>query len=409
MRILVLTQYFWPENFRINDLTAGLLEKGHRVTVLTGIPNYPDGKFFPGYGIFKNLRQSYRGAEIIRVPLVSRGRENKVRLLLNYLSFAFCASILAPFVCRQQYDVIFVYEPSPITVGLPAIVLKKIKSAPILFWVQDLWPESLSATGAVHSPIIIKYVKKLAKFIYHRCDLILVQSKAFIPSIQSFGVEPARISYFPNSAEKFYIPVEPKADSEERKIMPHGFIIMFAGNIGTAQDFGTIISAAEKIKNHTEIHWVIIGDGRMRLWVEEEIAKHNLGANFLLLGRHPAEMMPRYFALADVMLATLKNEEIFSFTIPAKVQSYLACSKPIIASLAGEGARIIEESGAGFSCPPENPEALAQLVLKMYHMKADERRAMGLKGREYFKNNFERSKLIDQLDRLIETVKGAKI
>ncbi|MBU0533491.1 MAG: glycosyltransferase family 4 protein [Candidatus Omnitrophica bacterium] len=408
MKILVLTQYFWPENFRINDLTAGLVEKGYEVTVLTGIPNYPDGKFFPGYGIFKNLRQSYRGAEIIRVPLVSRGRSNKIRLLINYLSFAFYASILAPIICRQRYDVIFVYEPSPITVGLPAIILKKIKSAPIFFWVQDLWPESLSATGAVHSSFIIKYVKKLVQFIYHRCDLILVQSKAFIPSIKSLGVNAARISYFPNSAEEFYSPVKLEANSEERKVMPKGFIIMFAGNIGTAQDFSTIISAAERIRDYKEIHWIIIGDGRKRLWVEEEIAKRNLSANFSLLGRHPAEKMPRYFALADVMLATLKNEEIFSFTIPAKVQSYLACAKPIIASLAGEGARIIEESGAGFSCEPENPEALAQLALKMYHMKADERRAMGLKGREYFENNFERSKLIDQLDRLIKTVKGAR-
>lgn len=408
MKILVLTQYFWPENFRINDLTAGLVEKGHKVTVLTGIPNYPDGKFFPGYGIFKNLRQSYRGAEIIRVPLVSRGRNNKIRLLINYLSFAFYASILAPIICRQRYDVIFVYEPSPITVGLPAIVLKKFKSAPILFWVQDLWPESLSATGTIRSPIIIKYVKKLVQFIYHRCDAILVQSKAFIPSIQSLGVDATRISYFPNSAEGFYSPVKPIANSEECRVMPQGFNIMFAGNIGASQDFGTIISAAEKLKDYTQIHWVVIGDGRMRLWVEEEIAKRNLSANFSLLGRHPAEKMPRYFALADVMLTTLKNEEIFSFTIPAKVQSYLACAKPIIASLAGEGARIIEESGAGFSCEPENPEALAQLALKMYHMKADERCAMGLKGREYFENNFERSKLIDQLDRLIKTVKGAR-
>ena len=315
---------------------------------------------------------------------------------------------MGPFVARGKCDLIFVYEPSPITVGLPAILLKKIKSAPVFLWVQDLWPESLPATGAVKSPLLLKFVKKLVHFIYHECDLILVQSRAFIPSIISFGVDNSRIVYFPNSAEEFYRPIELESDAIERREIPQGFIVMFAGNIGVAQDFETIIYAAEKLKDYKDIYWIIVGDGRMRSWVEKEVEARNLRQNFLLIGRHPPEQMPRYFALADVMLVTLKNEEIFSFTIPAKIQSYLACTKPIIALLAGEGARIIEESGAGFSCLPENPEALAQIALKMYHMKADERFAMGLKGREYFENNFERSKLINQLDLLIKAKKGIK-
>jgi len=408
MKILVLTQYFWPENFRINDLTAGLVEKGHEVTVLTGIPNYPGGSFFPGYGMFKNMRQGYRGAKIIRVPLVPRGNGGKFRLVFNYFSFAFFASILAPFVCSGKYDVIFVYEPSPISVGLPAIVLKKIKSARILFWVQDLWPESLSATGAVSFSPVLTIVKRLVRFIYHECALILVQSRAFIPSVQSFGIDSERILYFPNSAEEFYRPVEMKADAVERKLIPPGFIVMFAGNIGAAQDFGTIIAAAEILKGYEAIHWVIIGDGRMLPWVREEITVRNLNANFLFLGRHPAEMMPQYFALADVLLVTLKDEEIFSFTIPAKVQSYLACAKPIIASLSGEGARVIQESGAGFSCPPENPDALAKMVLKMYHMDERERHSIGLKGRRYFENNFEREMLLEQLNKILKDAEGGR-
>jgi len=364
MHVLIVSQYFWPENFRINDLTAGLVEKGHEVTVLTGIPNYPAGKFFPGYSIFKNLRQSYCGAKIVRVPLVPRGKGKKIRLLLNYLSFAFFASFFGVFFLRGKYDLIFIYEPSPITVGLPAIVLKKIKSDPVFLWVQDLWPESLSATGAVKSPFLLKLVKKLVDFIYHECDLILVQSKAFIPSIRNFGVAMNRIFYFPNSAEAFYRPMEVQEDAQERRQIPKGFIVMFAGNIGVAQDFETIISAAQKLKEYKDIYWIIIGDGRMRSWVEKEIEARALRGNFLLIGRYPPEQMPRYFALADALLVTLKNEEIFKFTIPAKIQSYLSCAKPIIASLDGEGARIIEESGAGFSCQPEDHESLAQLVLK---------------------------------------------
>ncbi|MFH1094337.1 MAG: glycosyltransferase family 4 protein [Candidatus Omnitrophota bacterium] len=408
MKILVLTQYFWPENFQINDLVAGLVEKGHKVTVLTGIPNYPGGSFFHGYGLFKNLRQDYRGVKVVRVPLVARGKGKNIRLLLNYLSFAFFASILGPFVAKGEYDLIFVYEPSPITVALPAILLKKIKSAPVFLWVQDLWPESLFATGAVKSPLLLKFVKKLVHFIYHECNLILVQSRAFIPSIRNFGIEISRISYFPNSAEEFYRPLELENDAIERREIPKGFIIMFAGNVGVAQDFETIISAAEELKNHKDIYWVIIGDGRMRLWVEKEIKARGLMRNIMLIGRRPPEMMPRYFALADVLLVTLRNEEIFKLTIPSKVQSYLACAKPIIASLAGEGAKIIEESQAGFSCSPENPSALAALVLKMYHMDESELREMGLNSRRYFENNFCRSKLINQLDDLIKGIKRVK-
>ena len=409
MKILIVTQYFWPENFRINDLAVSLAQRGHEVTVVTGIPNYPEGKYFAGYGLFKNLRQEHRGVKILRFPVMPRGRKGRLRLALNYLSFVVSGLIFAPLVCQRKFDIIFVYEPSPITVGLPAILLKRIKSAHLLFWVQDLWPESLSAAGAVKSPLFLKLVKKLVHFIYHKCDLILVQSKAFIPSILNFGVDKDRIVYFPNSAEGLYHPVELEGNVVERKEIPCGFIVMFAGNIGAAQDFPTIITAAEKLWDHKDIYWVIIGDGRMRKWVEGEVTARNLGHNFIFLGRHPAESMPRYFALADVLLVTLKDEEIFALTIPAKVQSYLACGKPIIASLAGEGARIIEESKSGFSCAPEDPPALAELVLKMYHMDKDERQIMGLNGRKYFENNFCREKLTSELDRLLKGIKKAGV
>ncbi|MFH1062526.1 MAG: glycosyltransferase family 4 protein [Candidatus Omnitrophota bacterium] len=408
MKILVVTQYFWPENFRINDLTAGLVEKGHEVTVLTGIPNYPTGSFFPGYGMFKNMRQEYQGARIIRVPLIPRGKSGKLSLVLNYFSFAFFASVMAPFVCRGKYDLIFVYQLSPVTVAIPALLLKKLKALPTILWVQDLWPESLSATGAVNSLLLLKLVGKLVHWIYHKSDLILAQSKAFIPYIKNFEVKPSKITYFPNNTEAFYHPVEVEKDAPERKKIPQGFIVMFAGNIGAAQDFPTLISAAEKLKNYPDIYWVILGDGRRRQWAEEEVQARNLSQKFIFLGRHAPENMPRYFALADVLLVTLKDEEIFKLTVPSKVQSYLACAKPIIASLAGEGARIIEEAGAGFSCKPEDPLSLAQLVLNVYNMPKDELYRMGIKARKYFEKYFERYKLLDQLNEIIVGLKGAK-
>ena len=398
MKILIVTQYFWPENFRINDLAVGLNEKGHQVTVLTGIPNYPDGHFFQGYGFFKNVRQDYHGVKVMRSPLIPRGKGGGFRLALNYFSFAFFASILAPFFCRGKFDLIFVYEPSPITVCLPALLLKKLKSAPVMFWMQDLWPESLSATGAVRSEKILKIVDILVRFIYRGCDLILVQSRAFVEPIKRQGGDPDRTLYFPNSAEELYQPVILEKDAPERAVMPEGFCVTFAGNIGAAQDFGTILNAAELLKDHTEINWVIIGDGRMFPWVKSQIIERNLMRTVHLLGRYPVEAMPRYFSLADALLVTLRKEPIFELTIPSKIQSYLACAKPIIAALDGEGTRIIEEAGAGLTCPSENPGALAHAVLEMYRMPQSERQTMGKCGRSYFNSHFEHKMLLDRLE-----------
>lgn len=398
MNMLIISQYFWPENFRINDLVQGLCQRGHRVTVLTGLPNYPEGRLFPGYGLFGKRHEDYCGATVVRVPMLPRGKGGGLRLLLNYLSFAFSASFLASFRCREKYDVIFVYEPSPITVGLPALVLKKLKKAPIAFWVQDLWPESLSATGAVRARWLLKLVERLVRFIYRGCDLMLVQSEAFAPPIEKLGVNRERIAYFPNSAEDLYEPVTLPEDAPERTGLPDGFRVMFAGNIGAAQDFGTILDAAERLKSYADIHWLILGDGRMLSWVKAQIEGRGLGASVHLLGRHSVEAMPRYFSLADAMLVTLKKEPIFALTIPSKVQSYLACGRPIIAALDGEGARVIRDASAGVVVPAEDAVGLAEAVLRMYRMEGGAREQMGSNGLRYFRNNFERDMLLGRLD-----------
>jgi glycosyltransferase involved in cell wall biosynthesis len=267
-----------------------------------------------------------------------------------------------------------------------------------MFWMQDLWPESLSATGAVRSKEILKIVDILVRFIYRRCDRILIQSRLFFEPINHQHGAPNRILYFPNSAEELYRPVILEKDAYERAIMPEGFCVTFAGNIGAAQDFGTILKAAELLKGYTEINWVIIGDGRMFPWVQNQVIKRGLNETVYLLGRYPAETMPRFFALSDVLLVTLKKEPIFALTIPSKVQSYLACAKPIVAALDGEGAKVIEEAGAGMACPAENPKALAKTVLKFYNMSETDQKEMGNKGREYFEKHFEREILLDRLE-----------
>ncbi len=294
---------------------------------------------------------------------------------------------------------IFAFQMSPVTLGIPAILMKYSKRAPLMFWIQDLWPESLSATGAVTSRWLLARVAQLVRFIYRRCDLILVQSRAFTPRVEAMGVERERIHYFPNWAESLYRPVELESGAAERDEMPRGFRVMFAGNIGAAQSFETIIGAAEKLKDYGDIHWVILGDGRMKGWVERRVECSGLEDQVHLLGRRPMESMPRYYALADALLVTLTKDPVVSLTIPSNVQPYLACGRPVVAALAGEGARVIKETGAGIVAPAEDPDALADAVLSMYHMSSKRLAELGRRGQTYFRKHFEREKLLDRLER----------
>lgn len=406
MNILVVTQYFWPENFRINDVVQGLVSRGHRVTVLTGKPNYPEGRFFKGYGPIHPTKEHFAGARVYRVPLVPRGTGSGMRLAMNYASFALFASIAGPMMVTEKIDAVIVFEPSPITVGLPAMVLKLIKGAPVLFWIQDLWPESLSATGAVQSPAVLKTVALMVRLLYKGCDRILVQSRGFIPAVLGLGGASERIRYFPNSAESLYRPVAVPEDAPERKLMPDGFRVTFAGNIGAAQDFDTIITAAAMLKDQTDIHFVIIGEGRMMAQVKQSIDKLDLDGTVHLLGRFPAERMPYFFALSDALLVTLRKDPIFALTIPSKVQSYLACGQPIIAALDGEGARAIEQAEAGITCEAQSPDRLAETIMDMYQLSRAERLSMGKKGRALFELEFERETLLDRLEKWLGDVTG---
>ncbi len=405
MRILLVSQYFWPEEFRINDLVQGLVARGHDITVLTGLPNYPSGRFASGFGWAGPYSGAYAGAAVVRVPLLPRRSGGGVALVLNYLSFAFSSCLLGPFRCRGSFDAILVYQPSPVTVGIPARLLGWLKRAPVLFWVQDLWPESLSATGAVRSPVVLGRVGALVRWIYRGCARVLVQSESFVTPVREAGVDPARIRYFPNSAEILYRPL-PYRGPWFGPDLPEGFRVMFAGNVGAAQSFDTILAAAERLKRHSRIHWLIVGDGRMASWVSEEIAKRGLTDSVHLLGRHPVDSMPSWFAQADVMLVALRRAPVFSMTIPAKLQSYMACGRPVIAALDGEGVRVIAMSGAGIAVPADDPAALAAAVLNLSNVSGEELAAMGARGREYFEGHFDRDLLLDRLEGWLREVQG---
>lgn len=393
MKILVVTQYFWPESFKINDLCDALVERGHEVTVYTGLPNYPEGSFYKGYS-FKGPYKETRGKiTVIRSPLLPRGKNKSLRLALNYFSFFFMASLLAPFLVRGKFDKIFVYEPSPITVAIPGIVLKYLKRAPMFFWVTDLWPESLEATGVVKNKKILNMVALMVKVLYSHSDKILVTSKGFIPRVKKLGGKDSQILYLPQWAEELF-KRPPEKDFNDPLIPLDGFKVMFAGNIGSAQDFETIVKAAEILKEHKNIFFLILGDGLMRKSAEEETKRLGIQKNFIFLGRKPVDLMPEYYSKADVMLMSLTNTDLFAITVPSKLQSYLASKKPILAALNGEGAEIVCEAKAGMACPAGNPSKLAETVLAMSKLSNLELEEMGRNSAQCYADQFEREKLI---------------
>ncbi len=402
MNLLIITQYFFPENFRINDLAVEFQRRGHVVTVLTGLPNYPAGTFSSGYGLSGPYREYYEGVEVIRCPLFPRGSATGVRLALNYLSFAVMATLRGMLNCRKKYDLIFVHEPSPMTVGFPALALKALTRAPILFWVLDLWPESVSATQAIRSARVLRWIDGMVRFIYRHCDRILVQSQAFVPHVERQQVPSEKILYFPSWAEALYETAVGRLSVPEGVHLPEGFRVMFAGNVGAAQDFDTILTAAERLQSRRDIHWIIVGDGRVLSWAQAEVERRQLAGTVHFLGRHPLETMPAFFAQADAMLVTLRREPIFALTIPGKVQSYLASGRPIIAALDGEGARIVREASAGLVCSAEQPEALADAVLRMAETPREARELMGRRGAEYYVAHFDRTMLFDQLEKWMQ-------
>jgi len=403
MRILVVSQYFWPETFRINEIVEHLAARGHDVTVLTGRPNYPAGELFPEYRARPGDFASYRGARIVRVPHVLRGNSRLGRML-NYITYAVSGTAIGAWRLRGEgFDAILVFQLSPVTSALPALLQRRTKRAPVAMVVLDLWPETLSAVGAVRSALALSLVGRLVSYIYERCDCILVQSQAFVPSVRRRAGEAADVRYFPAWAETaFEGSLEAVQPAPELAPYRGTFNVMFAGNIGEAQDFPAILAAADRIRHRTDIRWLVLGDGGAAEAVRAEIAARGLGERVVLLGRYPLDRMPSFFKEAGALLVTLKAGPAFAMTIPGKVQSYMSAGKPIVAMLDGEGARVIAEAGAGLVAPSGDSAALAEAVLTLAGRDPAERERMGAAGRAYCRRNFDRADLLGRLEGWLE-------
>ncbi|MBQ3176006.1 MAG: glycosyltransferase family 4 protein [Bacteroidales bacterium] len=399
-KILLISPHFYPEDFKCNDVAFELAQRGYEVTVLSDIPNYPGGKFFKGYGLFSKRRELVNGVRIIRTAVIPRGNGSGIRLALNYLSFAFTASLWALFLSFKRFDAILVHETSPITVGIPALVIKFFcPKTQLLFWVLDLWPESLQVAGGINNKKILGFFEQLAKLIYRKSDKILISSNGFKSSICAKGDFANKIVYFPNWAEaslasnKDYILPE----------LPHGFKIMFAGNIGEAQDFEHTLLAIKLLydKGHDNIHLILVGDGRKKSWVEEYVRSNGLEKMVHCVGRHPLESMGQFFAKADVLYLALKDSMIFNLTCPAKLQAYMSAGKPILAMINGEGGNIISDAQCGFSVPAGDSSCLAETIIRMSTMDKEDLKQMGSNAGLYLKREFSFESNMAVLEKLL--------
>ncbi|MBQ8217274.1 MAG: glycosyltransferase family 4 protein [Oscillospiraceae bacterium] len=399
--ILVVSQYYWPEAFRINDMCAQWVKRGYKVTVLTGIPNYPYGKYFEGYGLFKKRREQHEGVDIIRIPLIARGK-GSVGMVLNYLSFVVSGFFWKSFT-KLRADMVFNFEVSPMTQALVGVWYARRRKIPCVLYVQDLWPENIQIVTGINSKLVLGPIGKMVDYIYRRCDRILATSPSFVKMIEQRVPDcKERISYWPQYAEDFYRPM-PRGASP---LIPDDsrFKVAFTGNVGQAQGLEILphTAAILKEKYADRLLFVIVGDGRSKEALQQEIKAQGVEEMFLMIERQSAETIPEILGSADAAFVSFMDNPLFENTIPAKLQSYMACGKAIVASASGETERIVKEAGCGVCSPIGDAPALAAELEKLMH--SGDTGKMGENARAYFEKHFVRAKLLDDFDRYLESL-----
>ncbi|WP_129408537.1 glycosyltransferase family 4 protein [Marinitoga lauensis] len=401
MKILFITQHFYPEQFRINDIFFELAKRGYDITVLTGLPNYPSGKIPKEYKFFRNRRQIIKGVKIIRVPLISRGK-SLVRLALNYISFAVNSTIGTLFI-KKDFDIIIGHQTSPITQVLGGVLLKKITKKPFIIYCFDLWPASLETAKIEPDNFIYKLFSKISKWIYKQADYIFMSSFSFEKYFKEYHNIDNNLIYFPVYAETIF-----EKNRKEKIENPYNnkFNLLFAGNIGKMQSVETIIKAADLLKNNNDILFHIVGDGSEKDNMVN-LAKLKKLKNVIFHGYHKIEKMNYFYSIADTFLVTLKNNKIISYTLPGKVQSYMAYGKPIIGAINGETSEIINKANCGMCGPAEDYEELSKNILKLYQNK-NLIKEYGDNARKFYENNFSREQFFKRLECMLEKIINKK-
>lgn len=399
-RILVVCQHFWPESFRINDICDFLVnEKDCEIDVLCGIPNYPGGKFFKDYSVFKNRNQKRNGIKINRALEIPRGNNSNLRIFINYISFPISSIFHIPRFLFKKYDKIFLYQLSPVLMTITGIIIGKIKNTETIMYILDLWPENMFSVLNVKNSILRNIATKVSHWHYKKVDKIIVLSEKMKQQvIKITNINKDKITVLPQACEKIY--ENNIYDKELSNRFSNGFNIVYTGNISPAQSFETIIGAAKNLKESgiKDINWIIVGSGMSKKWLEKEIKKNNLDDYFFFEGQKPIKDIPKYTYIADLLIGCLVKSNLLEATIPAKIMSYLASGKPIVTAMDGEVQTLINDTiECGLAGPAGNAEALYSNILKLYNMNNQDRVDMGKRAKEYHLKNFERSIILNKL------------
>ena len=397
--ILVVVQYFHPEQFRINDICLEWVRRGYKVTVLTGIPNYPEGKFFPGYSWTKKRHEVWEGIEIIRIPLVPRGH-TPIGMVLNYYSFPFFGWWWNRFN-KIDADLVFSFETSPMMQVKIGCGYAKKHKVPHILYAQDLWPENLITVTGIKNRFVIGPIDRMVDKIYKQTDKILVTSPSFVEAVvnRKAPVDRSKVFFWPQYAEDFYKPVEKCAVPE----IPADdcFKIVFTGNIGFAQGL-SVLPRTAKILKDDKVKFVVVGNGRYQEILEKEIDELGVRDKFIMIPRQPASRIPELLAACDAGFISFQDDPLWAKTIPAKLQSYMACGKAIVASAEGETRRVIEEAKCGVCCSIGDADVLASGIRDL--IDSSDVPEMGRRSRAYFESNFDKTMLMDKMDNMINEV-----
>lgn len=404
MRILFITQWFHPEgSFKTFSFAKELIKLGHEVEVLTGFPNYPDGKIYDGYRVKLLQRENIDGVSIVRVPLYPSHDRSGICRFLNYASFALSAATIGPWVINRA-DVAYVYHP-PVTVYLPAYVIRLLRRIPLIYDIQDLWPDTLKVSGMFNNKVGLRLVDTWCKFLYRTTDKIVVLSPGFKNALCDRGVPANKIEVIYNWCDDTVIrPVEPEHKLLLELGLKDRFNIMFAGNMGKAQALDAVLQAAQIVAGRCQqVQFVFVGDGIEKDRIKRRAQEMRL-ENVRFLPRRPQSEIASVLSLADVLLVHLKDDPLFQITIPSKIQAYLAVGRPILIGVRGDAAELVAEAQAGVACPPQDPYGIAEKVCKLQAMSGDQLKAMGESGRRFYERELSLKIATKRFEAIFESV-----
>ena len=393
--ILILTNHFYPETFKINDICLKLSEKKYKVKVITSIPNYPRGDFFNGYSYFKRNRERLNNnLEVIRLPIVSRGKAGSIRLILNYLTY-FISLIVYFFFnlfSLRKYDVIFIHHTSPPFLIIPPAILKPFYNFKLILWDLDMWPETLKAMKIIENRLGLYTLEMIMSGLYKACDNILLSSKSFY-EIAKNRVDDNKLMYFPNWADQ----ILETSNSKKRKKNNNTINVMYTGNIGYAQDFEGLVKV---LRNCYFVNFIFVGEGRYLHKLKKLIKKFRLQNRVKFKTFQKLENLPEIVESADFMYLSLKNKEIFKKTVPAKLQTYMCLKKPIIAMISGEANEIIQESNCGMVVNSGDYAGLENIFQKSRMLKQADLDKMSIESHNFYKKNFSFKYRINEIEDL---------